>query len=189
MSEVVTEKVEAGTPAIQTQPIATATATAPAPAKAEDAPINVDVVNDRLDKHIQRLPWAASRMDGTPSSIQAFLVNWIVPIIADMHTMTAYSLDSNETLENEVDTLAQMTQRTLITAQNTLQGESLALLYMHFERVHAAIMTKLPPADPASFALTEMHEVFVKLGFAEPYYTDNGADNVAGVDTTTASAE
>jgi hypothetical protein len=34
-------------------------------------------------------------------------------------------------------------------------------------------MDKLAPTDPASFALTEMHEVFVKLGLAEPFFAEN----------------
>jgi hypothetical protein len=169
--------------------VAPAVGVAPPPqpqAEAEPAPIDVDVVNERLDKHIQRLPWAASRMDGSPSSIQAFLVNWIVPMLTDMHTMTSYSIDSNQSIENEMDALAQYAQRTLVTAQNTLQGESLALLHMHFARVHSAIMSKLAPTDPASFALAEMHEVFVKLGFAEPYETpaDNDAAAAGGASAT-----
>lgn len=163
----------------------TAATTAPAPTNpqstSENQPIDVDVVSERLDKHIQRLPWAASRMDGSPTAIQAFIVNWVVPIITDMHTMTAYSIDSTESMENDLNLLTQYTQRTLVTAQNTLQGESIALLHLHFERIQSAMMSKLAPTDPASFALAEMHEVFVKLGFAEPFETPAGGAAEAAV--------
>ena len=160
----------------------TAMTTAPAQPEAEnpEAGIDIDAVSERLDKHVQRLPWAASRMDGGPSSIQAFLVNWIVPMLTDMHTLNTYALDSNAEMEENVDALASYAQRTLVTAQNTLQGESLALLHMHFQRVHGAVMDKLAPTDPASFALTEMHEVFVKLGLAEPFFTEEAPPVDAG---------
>ena len=145
----------------------------PAAPQTEEAGIDIEAVSERLDKHVQRLPWAASRMDGGPSSIQAFLVNWIVPMLTDIHTLNTYAIDMSAEVEENVDALATYAQRTLVTAQNTLQGESLALLHMHFQRVHGAVMDKLSPTDPASFALTEMHEVFVKLGLAEPFFAES----------------
>ena len=147
-------------------------ATAPATEPNDEIVVDVEAVTSRLDKHMQRLPWAATRMDGGPMSIQNFLRDWIVPILSDMHQLTSAAISMQQDTDEMLESVAAYAQRTLVTAQSTLQGESIALLHMHFQRIHSTLVNKLDPNDPTSFALAEMHELFVKLGLEEPYFTE-----------------
>lgn len=138
----------------------------PAKTEPEDVEIDIDAVTARLDKHMQRLPWAVSRLDNSPMAIQNFLRDWLVPILSDMHTATQASMSFTSQVEAQSLEVFDVAKRTLFTAQYTLQGESLSLLYMYFTRLHSALIEKLPATDPTSFVLAEMYEVFSRLGYA-----------------------
>lgn len=134
-----------------------------------DLEVDVDAVVSRLDKHMQRLPWKASKLQPLPSELVDFVVNWLVPILNDLYLATTASLTMHEENNNFVAGIYNMSQQALTSVQATLQGESVALLHLQFKRLHSVMVDKLSPTDPASFALMEMHDVFVRLGLEDPF--------------------
>ena len=158
--------------------------------------VNVDEVAGRLAKHMERLPWAASRLTpaSTPAQLQQFIVDWVVPLLTDTHHVALgsyYLLDEmterldeqDEIISDATDSLGQQVEAGLAMARNTLMGEALSLLHMHFKTLHGHLLTKLQPNDPASFALTEMHEVFVRIGVEAPVGTPRSdAENISDDD-------
>lgn len=144
-----------------------------------DVEVDVDAVSQRLDKYMQRLPWAMSKVSPLPNELHGFLSNWLLPILNDLYLLTSVAVSMNDDNDDQVAQMITFSQQALLAAQSTLQGESLALLHMHFDQLQNALVDKLAPTDPASYALAEMHEVFVKLGLSAPYI-EPAADDVAG---------
>lgn len=147
--------------------------TSPSNATEHDLEVDVEAVVTRLDKHMQRLPWKASKLQPLPSELVDFVGNWLVPILNDLYLITTASLTMHEENNNLVAGIYNMSQQALTSVQATLQGESVALLHLQFKRLHSVMVDKLAPTDPASFALMEMHDVFVRLGLEDPFDAEN----------------
>lgn len=144
--------------------------------------IDVDEKLTHFQKHMQRLPWAAQHMDPTPGGIKQFVNDWLVPLFSDLQHVVvgAYALsdemaervdEQDEAIEEFIDTSSEQIGAALAMARSTMLGEALALLHMHYKTLHGHLLTTLSPTDPASFALTEMHEVFVRMGMEPPVGT------------------
>jgi len=147
--------------------------------------IDINEKLSHLNKHMQRLPWAANNIGQSPGDIKAFIVDWLVPLLSDVQHVVTGALgdvdalheqmdEQASTVEEFMDSLEQQVGTGLLMARSTFSGEALALLHMHYKKLHGHLLGKLPPTDPASFALTEMHEVFVRIGYEPPVGTPGG---------------
>lgn len=154
----------------------------------EDLEIDVQAVTARLDKHMQRLPWKASKLQPLPSDLHDFATNWLVPILNDLYMLTTASITMQGEVEDTARTLFAISQQSLGAVQATLQGESVALLHLQFKRLHSTLVNKLAPTDPASFALMEMHDIFVRLGMEAPFDTDEAESATAEASSTPTEA-
>jgi hypothetical protein len=146
--------------------------------------IDLGEVTTRLAKHMERLPWATSRLSNNTSTaqLQQFIVDWIVPLLSDVHSVAMGSIGISLELQERLDEQAEdqeifednvntQIETAIAMSRNTMLGETLTLLHMHFKNLHASLLDKVQPTDPASFALTEMHDVFVRVGLEQPIDT------------------
>jgi hypothetical protein len=165
-----------------------------AEAPAEPQALNLVELTARLSKHMERLPWATSRLSdsSTPMQLQRFIVDWIVPLLQDTHSLSMGTLSIAIGNEERIDaqaedfnefseSVSEQVDTAIAMSRNTMMGETISLLHMHFKSLHTHLIDKIQPMDPASFALTEMHDVFVRVGLEQPIQTprDEAESNAA----------